>query len=91
MKYKEEMANRIVLLQQSKQSPIVIILRQLMDMLIEKKREDNDLARGDEFILNQGEIRAYKGLIGYIEGSTVPESKLTTVGEMARKQLERSY
>lgn len=91
MRYKEEMANRIALLQQARQSSIVLVLRQLLDMLVEKKREDNDLARGDEFILNQGEIRAYKLLVGYIEGSPVPESKLMTIGEMAKKELERSY
>lgn len=68
---KQEEALYINELNVNRGSSIVNALRNLLEIYLNQAREDNDVAKGDDFLVNQGKIEAYKRLISNIERGIV--------------------
>ena len=52
---------------QLKHNPAGTTIHKLISILLADKREDNDIATGDEVRHNQGQIDAYKQLLTYLD------------------------
>lgn len=76
---KQEEALYINELNVNRGSSIVNALRNLLEIYLSQAREDNDVAKGDEFLVNQGKIEAYKKLIGNIERGVLSPGEKSTI------------
>ena len=63
----EAKVNAVMALFEQRKSPPCQSLLTLLDICTQEMREANDHAGEADFKLNQGEIRAYRKLKGYIE------------------------
>jgi hypothetical protein len=66
MQIDKQKAELIVKVCGSQHNENVINILRLLDLLISEVRQDNDTEEGNGMYRNQGEIRGYKRLSGYI-------------------------
>jgi hypothetical protein len=66
LEHQKEKTDLVVKLNGSRGAEPCQVMVKLLNFLLEETREDNDIAQGNEILMNQGKITAYKTLLNAI-------------------------